>query len=157
MILDVAECDGARLARDPSYDGRFFTGVCTTGRLLRPNSLNFGLVFVVGLKPPRSPQPGRAPVRRLIGRCILSGIRREARGLEGDQECYRNRCAPLRGSHLTLRWRRQSRANPSLKQAHVGGQLTRGARGYKNKLGNNPMRRPTEGNVRVAQERAMDV
>jgi len=105
MILDVAECDGARLARDPSYDGRFFTGVCTTGRLLRPNSLNFGLVFVVGLKPPRSPQPGRAPVRRLIGRCILSGIRREARGLEGDQECYRNRCAPLRGSHLTLRWR----------------------------------------------------
>ena len=95
----------ARLARDPSYDGRFFTGVCTTGRLLRPNSLNFGLVFVVGLKPPRSPQPGRAPVRRLIGRCILSGIRREARGLEGDQECYRNRCAPLRGSHLTLRWR----------------------------------------------------
>ena len=57
----------------------------------------------------------------------------------------------------TLRWRRQSRANPSLKQAHVGGQLTRGARGYKNKLGNNPMRRPTEGNVRVAQERAMDV
>ena len=104
MILDVAECDGARLARDPSYDGRFFTGVSTTGRLLRPNSLNFGLVFVVGLKPPRSPQPGRAPVRRLIGRCILSGIRREARGLEGDQECYRNRCAPLRGSHLTLRW-----------------------------------------------------
>ena len=73
MILDVAECDGARLARDPSYDGRFFTGVCTTGRLLRPNSLNFGLVFVVGLKPPRSPQPGRAPIRRLIGRCILSG------------------------------------------------------------------------------------
>jgi len=58
---------------------------------------------------------------------------------------------------MTLRWRRQSRANPSLKQAHVGGQLTRGARGYKNKLGNNPMRRPTEGNVRVAQERAMDV
>ena len=107
MILDVAECDGARLARDPSYDGRFFTGVCTTGRLLRPNSLNFGLVFVVGLKPPRSPQPGRAPVRRLIGRCILSGIRREARGLEGDQECYRNRCAPLRGSHLTLRWRKR--------------------------------------------------
>ena len=63
----------------------------------------------------------------------------------------------LPGSQLTLRWRRQSRANPSLKQAHVGGQLTRGARGYKNKLGNNPMRRPTEGNVRVAQERAMDV
>src|SRR6516162_3272280 len=61
------------------------------------------------------------------------------------------------GLHMTPRWRRQSRANPSLKQAHVGGQLTRGARGYKNKLGNNPMRRPTEGNVRVAQERAMDV
>src|SRR6516162_5475772 len=66
------------------------------------------------------------------------------------------RCSGTESSR-TLRWRRQSRANPSLKQAHVGGQLTRGARGYKNKLGNNPMRRPTEGNVRVAQERAMDV
>jgi len=133
MILDVAECDGARLARDPSYDGRFFTGVCTTGRLLRPNSLNFGLVFVVGLKPPRSPQPGRAPVRRLIGRCILSGIRREARGLEGDQECYRNRCAPLRGSHLTLRWREPDSnfwflvARPSNRHGRRDGRLENGS------------------------------
>ncbi len=31
MTLDFAECDRARLARDPSYDGRFFTGVRTTG------------------------------------------------------------------------------------------------------------------------------
>ena|SRR6516162_7905479 len=69
----------------------------------------------------------------------------------------RSMSQPESGSRQILRWRRQSRANPSLKQAHVGGQLTRGARGYKNKLGNNPMRRPTEGNVRVAQERAMDV
>jgi methylphosphotriester-DNA--protein-cysteine methyltransferase len=31
MQLDFAECDRARVARDPSYDGRFFTGVRTTG------------------------------------------------------------------------------------------------------------------------------
>jgi AraC family transcriptional regulator of adaptative response/methylated-DNA-[protein]-cysteine methyltransferase len=30
-MLDFAECDRARLTRDPRYDGRFFTGVCTTG------------------------------------------------------------------------------------------------------------------------------
>jgi AraC family transcriptional regulator, regulatory protein of adaptative response / methylated-DNA-[protein]-cysteine methyltransferase len=36
MSLDVAECDRARLARDPSYDGRFYTGVHTTGIYCRP-------------------------------------------------------------------------------------------------------------------------
>jgi AraC family transcriptional regulator of adaptative response / DNA-3-methyladenine glycosylase II len=36
MLLDFVECDRARLARDPSYDGRFFTGVRTTGVYCRP-------------------------------------------------------------------------------------------------------------------------
>jgi AraC family transcriptional regulator, regulatory protein of adaptative response / methylated-DNA-[protein]-cysteine methyltransferase len=36
MSLDFAECDRARLARDPSYDGRFYTGVRTTGVYCRP-------------------------------------------------------------------------------------------------------------------------
>ena len=36
MSLDFAECDRARLARDPSYDGRFYTGVRTTGIYCRP-------------------------------------------------------------------------------------------------------------------------
>jgi AraC family transcriptional regulator of adaptative response/methylated-DNA-[protein]-cysteine methyltransferase len=36
MMLHFAECDRARLARDPSYDGRFFTGVRTTGVYCRP-------------------------------------------------------------------------------------------------------------------------
>lgn len=36
MILHFAECDRARLARDPSYDGRFFTAVRTTGIYCRP-------------------------------------------------------------------------------------------------------------------------
>ena len=36
MSLDFAECDWARLARDPSYDGRFCTGVHTTGINRRP-------------------------------------------------------------------------------------------------------------------------
>jgi AraC family transcriptional regulator of adaptative response/methylated-DNA-[protein]-cysteine methyltransferase len=36
MLLNFAECDRARLARDPAYDGRFFTGVRTTGVYCRP-------------------------------------------------------------------------------------------------------------------------
>ncbi len=35
-ILDPATCDRARLARDPAYDGRFFTGVRTTRIYCRP-------------------------------------------------------------------------------------------------------------------------
>ena len=36
MLLDTAECDRARLARDRSYDGRLYTGVRTTGVDCRP-------------------------------------------------------------------------------------------------------------------------
>src|ERR1700716_2666999 len=36
MQLDFAECDRARLARDPVYDGRFYTGVHSTGIYCRP-------------------------------------------------------------------------------------------------------------------------
>jgi AraC family transcriptional regulator of adaptative response / DNA-3-methyladenine glycosylase II len=36
MWLDFAECDRARLARDAAYDGRFYTGVRTTGIYCRP-------------------------------------------------------------------------------------------------------------------------
>src|SRR3954454_2985256 len=36
MSLDFAECDRARVARDSNYDGRFFTGVLTTGIYCRP-------------------------------------------------------------------------------------------------------------------------
>ncbi len=35
-MLDDAECERARMARDPAYDGRFFTGVRTTGIYCRP-------------------------------------------------------------------------------------------------------------------------
>jgi AraC family transcriptional regulator of adaptative response / DNA-3-methyladenine glycosylase II len=35
-MLDTVECDRARLARDRSYDGRFYTGVRTTGVYCRP-------------------------------------------------------------------------------------------------------------------------
>src|SRR6476661_5418745 len=34
--LDFAECDRAHLARDSTYDGRFYTGVHTTGIYCRP-------------------------------------------------------------------------------------------------------------------------
>jgi len=35
-MLDFEECDRARIRRDPAYDGRFFTGVRTTGIYCRP-------------------------------------------------------------------------------------------------------------------------
>jgi AraC family transcriptional regulator, regulatory protein of adaptative response / methylated-DNA-[protein]-cysteine methyltransferase len=35
-MLDHAECERARVGRDPTYDGRFFTGVRTTGIYCRP-------------------------------------------------------------------------------------------------------------------------
>jgi AraC family transcriptional regulator of adaptative response / DNA-3-methyladenine glycosylase II len=35
-MLDAAECERARVGRDPAYDGRFFTGVRTTGIYCRP-------------------------------------------------------------------------------------------------------------------------
>lgn len=35
-MLDFEECDRARVRRDPAYDGRFFTGVGTTGIYCRP-------------------------------------------------------------------------------------------------------------------------
>ena len=35
-MLDHAECERARMARDPAYDGRFFSGVRTTGIYCRP-------------------------------------------------------------------------------------------------------------------------
>ena len=36
MPLDFAECERARVARDTAYDGRFYTGVRTTGIYCRP-------------------------------------------------------------------------------------------------------------------------
>ncbi len=36
MSLNFTECDRARLARDSAYDGRFYTGVHTTGIYCRP-------------------------------------------------------------------------------------------------------------------------
>jgi AraC family transcriptional regulator of adaptative response / DNA-3-methyladenine glycosylase II len=35
-MLDEAECERARVGRDPAYDGRFFTGVRTTRIYCRP-------------------------------------------------------------------------------------------------------------------------
>ena len=35
-MLDHAECEKARMGRDPAYDGRFFSGVRTTGIYCRP-------------------------------------------------------------------------------------------------------------------------
>jgi AraC family transcriptional regulator of adaptative response/methylated-DNA-[protein]-cysteine methyltransferase len=35
-MLDTAECDRARITRDARYDGRFYTGVRTTGIYCRP-------------------------------------------------------------------------------------------------------------------------
>src|SRR5690349_13860481 len=36
IMLEIAECERARVSRDQAYDGRFFTGVRTTGVYCRP-------------------------------------------------------------------------------------------------------------------------
>ena len=36
LVLDRDECERARVGRDPAYDGRFFSGVRTTGVYCRP-------------------------------------------------------------------------------------------------------------------------
>jgi AraC family transcriptional regulator of adaptative response / DNA-3-methyladenine glycosylase II len=65
MSLDFAECERARVARDPSYDGRFFTGVRTTGIYCsffrpqrRPKRRDFGLVCDAAPRPRHFPMPG---------------------------------------------------------------------------------------------------
>jgi len=70
MMLDFAECDRARLARDPSYDGRFFTGVRTTGVYCRPVC------------------PGRKPLSRNV--CFFPSA--AAAELAGFRPCLR--CRP---------------------------------------------------------------
>ena len=58
MSLDFAECDRARLARDPVYDGQFYTGVHTTGIYCRPV----------------------CPVRPAVRQCFVLPIGRGGRG-----------------------------------------------------------------------------
>ena len=92
MSLDFAECDRARLARDPVYDGPPYTGVHTTGiycrpvcpvrpARLRPANVSFfpsaaaakRRVSVpacgAGLRPLRSAAHGSAAGRQLTERC----------------------------------------------------------------------------------------
>ena len=71
MSLDFAECDKACLARDPSYDGRFYTGVYTTGIYCRP---------VCPVRPARSPMfrsshRQRRPKRRVSVPACGAGLR----------------------------------------------------------------------------------
>ena len=108
MSLDFAECDRARLARDPSYDGRFYTGVHTTGIYCRPvcpvrpaRSANVSFfpsaaaaeaagfrpcLRGAGLRPLRSAAHGSAVGRQLKERCGLSSrtARSMGRGLPSN-------------------------------------------------------------------------
>src|SRR5580658_5399379 len=71
MSLDFAECDRARVARDRSYDGRFYTGVRTTGIYCRPvcpaRSANVSFfpsaaaAEAAGFRPCPRCRPGTAP------------------------------------------------------------------------------------------------
>jgi AraC family transcriptional regulator, regulatory protein of adaptative response / methylated-DNA-[protein]-cysteine methyltransferase len=85
-LLDFAECDRARLARDPAYDGRFFTGVRTTGVYRRP---------VCPVRPGRSANVGYCP----------SAAAAEAAGF---RPCLRHRpetapfCPAWNGSRTTV-------------------------------------------------------
>ncbi len=85
-MLDFAECDRARLTRDPSYDGRFFTGVRTTGVYCRPV----------------------CPVRKPFSRNVCFFPSAAAAELAGFRPCLRCRpetapfCPAWRGSRATV-------------------------------------------------------
>ncbi|WP_227421631.1 bifunctional transcriptional activator/DNA repair enzyme AdaA [Pacificispira spongiicola] len=61
--LSVEECERARLARDPAYDGRFFTCVQTTGIYCRP------------ICPARPPKPENVTYCTTAAAAELSGYR----------------------------------------------------------------------------------
>jgi AraC family transcriptional regulator, regulatory protein of adaptative response / methylated-DNA-[protein]-cysteine methyltransferase len=66
--LDFTECDQARLARDAGYDGRFYTGVHTTGIYCRP-SVRCAPPGRPTFRFPRRPQRRRLPASALALRC----------------------------------------------------------------------------------------
>jgi AraC family transcriptional regulator of adaptative response / DNA-3-methyladenine glycosylase II len=86
MTLDFAECDRARLTRDPGYDGRFFTGVRTTGVYCRPV----------------------CPVRKPLSRNVCFFPSAAAAELAGFRPCLRCRpetapfCSAWKGSRATV-------------------------------------------------------
>jgi AraC family transcriptional regulator of adaptative response/methylated-DNA-[protein]-cysteine methyltransferase len=85
-LLDFSECDRARLARDPAYDGRFFTGVRTTGVYCRP---------VCPVRPARSANVGYYP----------SAAAAEAAGFRPCLRCRPETapfCPAWRGSRTTV-------------------------------------------------------
>ena len=59
-MLSEAECEQARQARDPRFDGRFFVGVLTTGIYCRPVC------------------PVRIPIPDLLTRLRYEGVRKDA-------------------------------------------------------------------------------
>jgi hypothetical protein len=91
-MLDPMECDRARLARDPAYDGRFYTGVRITGVYCRPVCVpcdqrnrgtssfsrrppllklpDFALAFAAALKRRPSHRRGTVPVLPLRAGCV---------------------------------------------------------------------------------------
>ena len=110
MSLDFAECDQARLARDPSYDGRFYTGVHTTGIYCRP---------VCRCAPPgppmfRSSRRLRRPKRRVSVPACGAGLRplRSATHGSAAGRQLKERCGYRRGRRA--RWGRGLPSNASL-------------------------------------------
>src|SRR5215472_8859354 len=85
-MLDFAECDRARLTRDPRYDGRFFTGVRSTGVYCRPV----------------------CPVRKPLSRNVCFFPSAAAAELAGFRPCLRCRpetapfCPAWKGSRTTV-------------------------------------------------------
>jgi len=63
MTLDTWICDRARLARDPRFDGLFFTGVLSTGIYCRP------------ICPARSPKPENIVYFPSAAAAVEAGLR----------------------------------------------------------------------------------
>ena len=131
-MLDAAECDKARLARDRAYDGQFHTGVRTTGIYCRPvcpvraarsQNVTFfpsaAAAEAAGFRPCLRCRPETAPfspVRNGSRATVGRGLRLIAKGALYRKEGSVGALAARLGigeRHLVRLFRKHLEANPS--------------------------------------------
>ncbi len=130
-MLDPMECDRARLARDAAYDGRFYTGVRTTGVYCRPvcpvrpaqsRNVRFfpsaGAAEAAGFRPCLRCRPETAPFSPAWNgsrTTVARGLRLIARGALDGSEATVGALAARLGigeRHLARLFTRHLRASP---------------------------------------------
>jgi AraC family transcriptional regulator of adaptative response/methylated-DNA-[protein]-cysteine methyltransferase len=129
--LDWRRCDRARIARDPRFDGRFFTGVLTTGIYCRPTcpvkpAQSCNVVFFAtaaaaeraGFRPCLRCRPETAPGTPAwsgAAATVSRAMRLIGRGFLDDGQSVENLAGRLgmTGRHLRRLFSRYAGASPS--------------------------------------------